>query len=726
MTLEEKLKNLPTSPGVYLHKDEGGKIIYVGKAKNLRNRVRSYFQSGRGHDLKTRELVRRIRDLEFIVTDTEVEALVLESNLIKQHKPRYNVLLKDDKQYPHLKLTVSEAFPRVMITRRIQRDGSLYFGPFLPASLARRTIDLINRTFQLRTCDIEIDGRLPRPCLEYHIKRCLGPCVKDLCKPDEYAEAVRDVRMFLEGKNKELAAEYGERMERASEEMRFEMAAKYRDLRKTVLAVSEQQKMAVTQDLDVDIFGFYRESSRLALQLFTMREGKIVGRREFFWEDLAEDDSFDASAFLSDVLTQYYSTDYVPREVHVPADFEDRELLEKALTERKGRRVRILDPQRGQKREMIELVEKNAQIAFEQRFRVLKPDMERVLEELQEVLELPRFPARIESFDVSNISGAENVAAMVVCENGKMNRQEYRKFRIKSVEGSNDPASMREAVSRRYRRQLDEGNPLPDLVMIDGGKAQLGAAASAMRELDLEAIPMVGVVKPPRRHNDVSHLLMKGREHEPIYLDSHSPVLRLIQMIRDETHRTAVTYHRKRRELRDFTSELTAIPGVGEKRKNRLLRNLGSIQKVAEASAEQLSPFVGRKAAEDIVEHFRRQRLAAGITDAPEVATADAAGVGAGEAARVEGVGEAVPVTAASGEVEGVHHPEDPTVMTDETIGDEHIETRLVDPEGDAEDLQPIRSVDHTGEVRKRRKSTRKRGERSTNPHGVKREKLSE
>jgi excinuclease ABC subunit C len=715
VTLEEKLKNLPTSPGVYLHKDDAGKIIYIGKAKNLRNRVRSYFQSGRGHDLKTRELVKRIRDLEFIVTDTEVEALVLESNLIKQHKPRYNILLKDDKQYPHLKLTISEAFPRVMITRRIQRDGSLYFGPFLPASLARRTIDLINRTFQLRTCDIEIDGRLPRPCLEYHIKRCLGPCVRGLCTPDEYAESVRDVKMFLEGKNKELADEYGQRMERASDEMRFEMAAKYRDLRKTVLAVSEQQKMAVTQDLDVDIFGFYREGPRLALQLFTMREGKIVGRREFFWEDLAADDSFDPSAFLSDVLTQYYSTDYVPREVHVSADFEDRELLEKALTERKGRRVRILDPQRGPKAEMIELVEKNAQIAFEQRFRVLKPDMERVLEELQEVLELPRFPARIESFDVSNISGAENVAAMVVCENGKMNRQEYRKFRIKSVEGSNDPASMREAVFRRYKRQLDENKPLPDLVMIDGGKAQLGAAASAMRELDLEAIPMMGVVKPPRRHNEVSHLLIKGREHEPVYLDSHSLVLRLIQMIRDETHRTAVTYHRKRRELRDFTSELTAIPGVGEKRKNRLLRNLGSISKVAGASVEQLSPFVGRKTAEDIVEHFRRQRVAAGIVET-DAATADASNGGAP-------VEETAVVTTPSGEVAGLHHPSDPTVMTDETIGDEHIETRLVDPEGDAEDLQPIRSVDHSGEPRQRRKSTRKRGERSTNPHGVKREK---
>ncbi|HYG82674.1 MAG TPA: excinuclease ABC subunit UvrC, partial [Pyrinomonadaceae bacterium] len=592
--MDEKLKNLPVSPGVYLHKDEAGKILYVGKAKNLRNRVRSYFQSGRGHDRKTRELVRRIRDLEFIVTDNEVEALVLESNLIKQHKPRYNVLLKDDKQYPHLKLTINEPFPRVMITRRIQRDGALYFGPFLPASLARRTIDLINRTFQLRTCDIEIDGRLPRPCLEYHIKRCLGPCVKGLCTPEEYTEAVKDVRLLLEGKNRELADTLEARMMQASEEMRYEIAAKYRDLRKTVMAIAEQQKMATSPERDVDIFGFYREGARLALQLFTMREGKIVGRREFYWEDLPGDD-FDASAFLSDVMTQYYSTDYVPREIHVPVDFEDRELLEKALTERRGRRVRILDPKRGEKRDLIDLVERNAKLAFEQRFRVLKPDMERVLEELQEMLELPRFPARIESFDISHIQGAENVGSLVVCENGKMNRAEYRKFKIKGVEGANDPASMHEVVFRRYRRQLDEGNPLPDLVMIDGGKAQLNAAAAAMRELELEAVPMIGVVKPPRRHNEVSHLLVKGREHEPVFLDSHSPVLRLIQMIRDETHRTAVQYHRKRRELRDFTSELTAIPGVGEKRKTRLLRNLGSIQRVASASVDELAPFVGRK-----------------------------------------------------------------------------------------------------------------------------------
>ena len=606
VSLEEKLKEIPPSPGVYLHKDSAGKVIYIGKAKNLRNRVRSYFQI-RPFDRKTDALVRQIKDLEFIVTDNEVEALILEATLVKKHKPRYNIKLQDDKSYPQLKLTVNEPFPKVIITRRIQKDGALYFGPFLPASLARRTIDVINRTFQLRTCDIEIDGKAPRPCLEYHIKRCLGPCVKGLCTPEQYQEAVRDVRLLLEGRNKELADTLQERMLEASEETRYELAAKYRDLRKTVVKLSEQQKMATASESDVDIFGYYREGQRLALQLFTMREGHIVGRREFFWEDVSPDE-FDPAEFLGEVLSQYYASDYVPREVLVPVDFTDRELLEKALTSRRGRRVRISVPQRGEKRDMIDLVDKNAKLAFETRFRILKPDMKQVLEELQETLELPRFPARIESFDISHIQGTENVAGMVVCDNGKMNRSEYRKFKIKSVEGANDVASMREVVLRRYRRLLEEGKPLPDLVMIDGGKAQLHGAAEAMRELDLEAIPMVGIVKPPQRHNDVAYLLVKGREDEPVYLDPHSLILRLLQMIRDETHRYAVTYHRKRRELRDFTSELTAIPGVGDKRKGRLLRHFGSIQRIARAGVSELTPFVGRKTAEEIVDHFTKQR----------------------------------------------------------------------------------------------------------------------
>ncbi|MDQ5846209.1 MAG: excinuclease ABC subunit UvrC [Acidobacteriota bacterium] len=609
MTLDEKLKEIPVSAGVYLYKDSAGKIIYIGKAKRLRSRVRSYFQA-RPFDRKTDALVRQIADVEVIVTDNEVEALILEATLTKKHKPRYNVNLKDDKSYPHLKLTINEPFPKAVITRRIQKDGALYFGPFLPASLARKTIDVINRTFQLRTCDIEIDGKAPRPCLEYHIKRCLGPCVKGLCTPEQYQEAVKDVRLLLEGRNKELADTLKGRMEQASEETRYEMAAKYRDLRKTVVKLSEQQKMATSPERDVDIFAYYREGRLLALQLFTMREGHIVGRREFFWEDLPEDD-FDPASFLSDVLAQYYSSDYVPKEIHVPVDFEDRELLEKALSVRKGRRVRIHYTQRGEKRDLIDLGEKNAKLAFEQRFRVLKPDMKRVLEELQETLELPRFPARIESFDISHIQGAENVAGMVVSDNGKMNRSEYRKFRIKSVEGANDTASMREAVLRRYRRLLSENKPLPDLIMIDGGKGQLAAAADAMRELDLEAIPMVGVVKPPARHNQVSYLLLKGREHEPVYLDPHSLILRLLQMIRDETHRFALSYHRKRRELRDFTSELSAIPGVGEKRKGRLLRHFGSIHRIAEATESELTPFVGKKTAHEVVDHFARQRILA-------------------------------------------------------------------------------------------------------------------
>ena len=609
MALDEKLKEIPASPGVYMHKDLAGRVIYVGKAKSLRSRVRSYFRK-RPFDRKTDALVGQISDFEFIVTDSEAEALILEASLVKQHKPRYNIKLQDDKSYPHLKLTINEPFPKVVITRRIQRDGALYFGPFLPASLARRTIDLINRTFQLRTCDIEIDGKAPRPCLEYHIKRCLGPCVKGLCTPEQYQEAVRDVRLLLEGRNKELADTLEERMVQASDETRYELAAKYRDLRRTVIKLSEQQKMAMSPERDVDIFGYYREGQQLALQLFTMREGNIVGRREFFWEDLHAED-FDPADFLSEVLAQYYSSDYVPREIHVPVDFTDRELLEKALTKRKGRRVRILYSQRGEKRDMIDLVDKNAKLAFEQRFRVLKPDMKRVLEELQETLELPHFPARIESFDISHIQGTENVAGMVVCENGRMNRSEYRKFRIRGVEGSNDVASMREVVFRRYRRVLDEGKPLPSLVMIDGGKGQLGGAAAAMTELGLEAIPMVGIVKPPLRHNEVAYLLVKGREDEPVYLDPHSLILRLLQMIRDETHRFAVTYHRKRRELRDFTSELTAIPGVGEKRKGRLLRHFGSIQRVANASVSELTPFVGKKTAEEIAGHFERQRALA-------------------------------------------------------------------------------------------------------------------
>lgn len=598
---------LPTDPGIYIHRNDAGRIIYVGKAKNLRNRVRSYFHASRNHDPKTRQLVKLISDFEFIVVDNEVEALVLESNLIKKHKPRFNVFLKDDKSYPHLKLT-NEPFPKVVVTRKLVRDGSHYFGPFLPATLARNTLNLVNRAFQLRTCEIEINGKLPRPCLEYHLKRCLGPCVKGLCTPEEYQEAATDVKTLLEGRDKELARTLEERMWQYSEENKFELAAKYRDLHRTVLALGETQKMATTADRDIDIVGFYREAQRLALQLFTMREGRIVGRREFFWEDLPDDDSFDPSEFLGDVLSQYYSTDYIPLEIHVSQDFDERAVLEKALTLRRGRRVKILDPKRGKNKHLVNLVEANAKIAFEQRFRVLKPDLEKVLEELQELLELSYFPERIESFDISNISGSENVAGIVVFENGKPARANYRRFIIKSVEGANDFASMNEAVFRRYKRTLAEQKPLPQLVFIDGGKGQLSAAAAAMQALDLEQIMLVGLVKPPKRHNQISHLLIHGREDTPIPFDRNSQVFRLILQIREETHKTAIEFHRKRREKRDFSSELSEIPGIGEKRKLKLLKHFGSIERIAKTAAEDLRPFVGPKAAGEIAAHFENQR----------------------------------------------------------------------------------------------------------------------
>ena len=607
VTIAEKLKSLPTTAGIYLHKNSAGKIIYVGKAKNLRNRVRSYFQASKAVDWKTKQLKKLITDFEFIVVDNEAEALMLESNLIKKHRPRFNVMLKDDKQYPHLKMT-NEQFPKVVITRKIVRDGSSYYGPMLPASVARRTLDLVNRAFQLRTCDIEIDGKLKRPCLEYHLKRCLGPCVKGLCTQDEYVEAARDVKTLLEGKNKELAADLQQRMWQYSEEGKYEIAAKYRDLYRTVISLGEQQKMSYTAERDVDIFGLYREHQRLALQLFTMREGRIVGRREFFWEDLPADGSFDAGEFLGEVLVQYYSTDYVPLEIHVPSDFEDRPVLEQVLTERRGRRVRITVPRIGEKRHMIGLVEKNARVAFEQRFRVLKPDSRKVLEELQEVLELSYFPERIESFDISNISGSENVAGIVVFENGKPARSEYRRFIIKTVEGQDDFASMREAVFRRYRRALDEQKPLPQLVFIDGGKGQLSAAASAMRELDLEQIMLVGLVKPPKKHSEISHLLINGREDRPIPFDPNSLAFRLVLQIREETHKTALEFHRKRREKRDFTSELSDISGIGAVRKMKLLKTFGSIERIARSDEAALRAVVGPSAARDILTHFEKQR----------------------------------------------------------------------------------------------------------------------
>jgi len=598
MSLEEKLSNLPNQPGCYLFRDKKAKIIYVGKAKNLRNRVRQYFHTDRAQVFRTGDLIARINDVDLIVTDNEIEALALESNLIKKHKPIFNVLLKDDKQYPHIKIT-SEQAPRAMIARKILKDGASYYGPFLPISLAWNTLDLINKNFQLRTCTMEIDGKADRPCLEYHIKRCLGPCVSRLCTIEQYNEAVRDVDLLLQGKTEDLEATLKRRMHEASDELRFEAAARSRDQLKTIVKLGEQQKMMVISRDDIDIFGYYREGALLALSLFTMREGKVVGKREFYWEDIV--DPFEPGVFIGQALKQYYTAgDYAPGEIYIPVDFEDRQLLEEYLTSQRGRRVHIVTPLRGVKRDLIDLVEKNARLNFDQRFRMQKPDMQKVLDELRETLELPTVPDRIESFDISNIQGAENVASMVVCEHGAMKKSDYRKFKVRSVEGrADDFQSMYEVVGRRYGRLLRETRPLPDLVLIDGGKGQLAAASRALHELGLEALPTASIAKKEEL------LFIKGRE-EPIRIDHHSPVLHLIQMIRDETHRFAVTYHRQRRTMRDFDSELTAIPGVGDKLKARLLRNFGSLKRVSEASFDELRPFVGMAEARKIVDHFAR------------------------------------------------------------------------------------------------------------------------
>jgi excinuclease ABC subunit C len=598
--VEDKLANLPAEPGCYLYRDKKGKVIYVGKAKNLRNRVRQYFQAGRLPDFKTSDLVARIADVELFVTDNEIEALALECNLIKKHKPVFNVLLKDDKQYPHIKVS-NEKAPRAILARKILKDGAKYYGPFLPVSLAHQTLDLINRNFQLRTCTMEIDGKADRPCLEYHIKRCLGPCVKSLCSIEQYNEAVQDVKLLLGGETAELEASLRERMQRASDEQWYERAARYRDQLRTIERLGQQQKMLNITSEDVDIFGYHREDRLLALSLMTMRSGKIVGKREFYWEDIAE--PFDPAAFIGGALKQYYmSGDYAPGEVYVPVDFEDRELLEEYLSRQRSRRVHILWPQRGVKRDMIDLAEKNARLNFDQRFRIQRPDMKAVLQDLQDTLELPELPSRIESFDISNIQGAENVASMVVCEDGVMKKSDYRKFKVRSVEGhADDFQSMYEVVGRRYSRLLKEEKPLPNLVLIDGGRGQLDAAARALHELGLEALPTAAIAKREEL------LFVKGRQ-EPVRIDHHSPVLHLIQMVRDETHRFAVTYHRQRREMRDFTSELTSIPGVGDKLKTRLLRNFGSLKRVSEATLAELRPFVGERQARRIVEHFDRLR----------------------------------------------------------------------------------------------------------------------
>ncbi len=595
MELREKAAQLPLAPGVYLYKDAAGRVIYVGKAKILRHRVRSYFLEERLADTKTGTLISEARDVDYILVDNEKEALALENNLIKQYKPRFNILLRDDKTYPYIKLT-AEKYPRVYVTRRLKKDGSTYFGPYFPGNLAHRLVHFIHRHFQVPSCKVDLTRFHPKPCLQYHIHRCLGPCVLNLTTDEAYAAAVRDVRLFLEGRHSDLARELGRRMAAASDAMRFEEAASLRDLVTTVEEMEERQKMAAAKGDDVDIFACYAEPPLVALNLFHLRNGQIVDRREFFWEDQPE---FDEPQFFSSLLLQIYmDQQYVPGEIHVPADFEDREVLEELLSEKRNRRVEIRTPQRGQKKALLGLVQTNARHSFNARFRVLKPSSKAIQEALQDSLNLPAAPSRIECFDISHIQGTDKVASMVVWEDGRMKKADYRKFIIRTVEGNDDFASMREVVSRRYSRLQEEGIPMPGLVLIDGGLGQLHAAAGALESIGIIDQPLASIAK----REEIIYVY--GQEDEPVALDRFSPILHLVQSIRDEAHRFAVTFHRSRRNARQLTSELDAIEGVGKKTVVKLLKQFGSSELVRAASEDQLSAVVGRAAARRVRAHY--------------------------------------------------------------------------------------------------------------------------
>ncbi len=620
MDLAAKIRTLPASAGVYLYKNAEGEVIYVGKENNLRSRVSSYFREGRLEDAKTDTLVREAVDVDYIVVANNKEALALENHLIKQKQPRFNILLRDDKTYPYVKLTLGERFPRVYVTRRLRKDGSSYYGPYFPTSLAYRIVDLIHRHFLSPSCKVDLGHFHPRACLQYYIGRCLGPCVQGLTTPEAYQEAVRDVKLFLEGRPTDLSHSLRERMAKAAEAEEYERAAKYRDLISTVEQLQEKQRIAAVEGDDADVFGYHYENDMLAVNLFHMRGGRVLDRREFFWEELPEfetsggenianvsADAFHPGEFFSALLKQLYiGQPYVPRNIYVPVEFEDRETLEEVLSEQiaaeggRATRVHIVVPLRGEKRSLLDLAGNNAKQSYDQRFRVMKPNTKAIQEALQDALGVPEVPRRIECFDISHIQGAETVASMVVWEDGHMKKSDYRKFIIRSVDGVDDFASMREVVTRRYKRLQEEKKPMPSLVLIDGGLGQLHAAAEALASLEIINQPLAAIAK----REEINYVF--GQENEPVVLDHHSPVLHLIQLIRDEAHRFAVTFHRKRRQMRDRSTELLEIPGVGARTTRRLLEHFGSVQAVKQAEAAALSSVVTRAQAEAILEHFRK------------------------------------------------------------------------------------------------------------------------
>ena len=608
--LKEQIVRLPEQPGVYVWSNAGGDVLYVGKARSLRDRVRSYLGA---HGLSPRHdaLLDEIGRLEVIVTDSVMEALALENNLIKQRMPRYNILLRDDKNYPYLQLTTSEAFPRVLVARSVEKTGDFYAGPFLPAKIARRTMTLTHRLFGIRSCNELINGRRGRPCLQYDIKRCIAPCVAEICSEEQYGAAVTNTRLLLEGRNDELIDTLRERMVAASSDERFEEAAQLRDAMRTVQILRDrQQKVATAQLGDRDVFGLKVGPSGGTIHVFAMRGGRVVERVE-----LATDPGALAGGdvdVLQAALGQFYALRVPPSEINLPLEIEDSEAMEEFLSARAGRRVRILVPQRGDKRALVDLATRNAELAYRTRFNEITAAHFEALETLRSVLALAAMPRRIDCFDISTIQGSETVASMVVCEDGRMKKNEYKKFRIRGTSAGNpesqipnrksqpdDFAAMREVVYRRYRKVLEDGGPFPDLILIDGGRGQLSAAYEALETIGLGNLVAVGIAKK-------EEVLFTRERPEPVVLPEHDPALLLIQRIRDEAHRFAITFHRKARSMRDLRSELDEVPGIGPRRRRALLRAFGSLAGVRRATREELESVVGAKTANAVIDYFAR------------------------------------------------------------------------------------------------------------------------
>ena len=599
--LKNQIARLPEQPGVYIYFNGSGETIYVGRARVLRQRVKTYL-SAQGASPKTDALVKDVTRLEVIVTDSLVEALALENNLIKQRIPRFNILLRDDKNYPYLQVTTTEAFPRVLVARRVSRDGNVYAGPFLPAALARKTMSLTHRLFGIRSCNEIINGKRGRACLEYDIKRCLAPCVESICSQTEYSEAVQRTQMFLEGRNEELLTDLNAQMRSASSAERYEVAAQYRDTIRTIETLRDrQQKMASPRLGERDVFGIKVGSSGGLIQIFQVRGGRVIERIELV-ADETEENMTQAVELLRAGLQQFYEARRAPTEVHLPLELDDQEEIETWLSGRSGHRVRIQVPKRGDKRGLVELATRNAKVSYDSRFGVDARRFGAALEELRDCLALKMTPRRLECFDISTLHGAETVGALVVNEDGRMLRRDYRKFRIrgdrrKSLSGSDDFASIEEVVIRRYRRLLEQGGPFPDLVIVDGGVGQLSAAYKAFDQLGLSNLEAIGIAKK-------EELLITRDRRLPIALPRDSAALQLVQRIRDEAHRFAVTFHRRSRTKRDFNSELDLVTGVGPKRRRALLEHFGSVKNIGRATNEELVPIVGTKVARLIIDYF--------------------------------------------------------------------------------------------------------------------------